>query len=36
VTNASYNGQLGAGQSTSFGFQANGSASGITASCTPT
>lgn len=36
VTNASYNGQLGAGQATSFGFQANGSGTGVTASCTPT
>ncbi len=34
VANASYNGQLGAGQSAPFGFQANGSGSGVTTSCT--
>ncbi len=33
VTNVAYNGTLGAGQSTSFGFQATGSGSGVTASC---
>jgi cellulase/cellobiase CelA1 len=33
--NASYNGSLGAGQSTSFGFQGTGTASGLTLSCTP-
>jgi lysophospholipase L1-like esterase len=35
VTNASYNGALAAGQGTEFGFQGNGSAIGITLSCTP-
>jgi lysophospholipase L1-like esterase len=35
VTNAAYNGQLGAGQSTTFGFQGNGSGDGATVSCTP-
>ena len=35
VTNASYNGALAAGQGTDFGFQGTGSATGITASCTP-
>jgi hypothetical protein len=33
VANASHNGRLGAGQATSFGFQANGSGSGVTVSC---
>jgi len=33
ATNASYNGALGAGQSTSFGFQGTGSGSGVTATC---
>jgi endo-1,4-beta-xylanase len=33
VTNAAYNGSLGAGQSTTFGFQGNGSPSGTTVSC---
>ena len=33
VTNLSYNGALGAGQSTSFGFQGTGSGSGVTVSC---
>jgi GT2 family glycosyltransferase len=33
ASNASYNGSLGAGQSTSFGFQANGAPNGITVSC---
>ncbi|GAA3752976.1 endo-1,4-beta-xylanase [Micromonospora maritima] len=32
-TNVDYNGQLGAGQSTEFGFQGNGSGSGLTPSC---
>lgn len=36
VTNQGYNGTLAAGQTTSFGFQANGSGSGVTASCTAT
>jgi hypothetical protein len=36
VANASYNGRLTAGQSTSFGFQANGSGTGVTVSCAPT
>ncbi|WFE36152.1 endo-1,4-beta-xylanase [Micromonospora sp. WMMD975] len=31
--NVDYNGQLGAGQSAEFGFQGNGSASGITPTC---
>ena len=31
--NVDYNGQLGAGQSTEFGFQGNGSASGLTPTC---
>ena len=35
VTNAAYNGSLGAGQATSFGFQANGTGTGTTATCTP-
>ena len=34
VTNADYNGKLSAGQSTQFGFQAGGSPSGTTVSCT--
>lgn len=34
VTNASYNGKLGAGQATSFGFQGSGSGTGVTVSCT--
>ncbi|GGM26101.1 beta-xylanase [Micromonospora yangpuensis] len=33
-TNVEYNGQLGAGQSTEFGFQGNGSATGVTPTCT--
>jgi endoglucanase len=33
VTNASYNGSLGAGAATTFGFQGSGSGSGVTASC---
>ncbi|MEU9512339.1 endo-1,4-beta-xylanase [Micromonospora sp. NPDC048169] len=32
-TNVDYNGQLGAGQSTEFGFQGNGSGSGMTPTC---
>ncbi len=36
VTNASYNGVLGGGQSTSFGFQATGSGTGATVTCTAT
>jgi Glycosyl hydrolase family 12/Cellulose binding domain len=36
VANASYNGMLGAGASTSFGFQGTGSGSGVTAACTAT
>jgi endoglucanase len=36
VANASYNGALGAGQSTSFGFQANGSGTGATVTCRAT
>ncbi|WP_176308575.1 cellulose binding domain-containing protein, partial [Micromonospora sp. NBS 11-29] len=32
--NVDYNGQLGAGQSTEFGFQGTGSASGLTPTCT--
>jgi endo-1,4-beta-xylanase len=34
VTNAGYNGALGAGQSAAFGFQADGSATGVSATCT--
>ncbi|MEV4483268.1 cellulose binding domain-containing protein [Micromonospora coxensis] len=34
VANQSYNGQLAAGQTTSFGFQGTGSGSGATATCT--
>ncbi len=34
ATNASYNGALGAGQSTSFGFQGTGTGSGVTTTCT--
>ena len=34
ATNASYNGALGAGQSTSFGFQGTGTGSGVSATCT--
>ncbi|AXH93129.1 endo-1,4-beta-xylanase [Micromonospora aurantiaca] len=34
--NVSYNGQLGAGQSTEFGFQGNGSGSGMTPTCSAT
>ncbi|WP_328374751.1 endo-1,4-beta-xylanase [Micromonospora zamorensis] len=33
-TNVDYNGRLGAGQVTEFGFQGNGSASGLTPTCT--
>ncbi|MEU1681646.1 endo-1,4-beta-xylanase [Micromonospora zamorensis] len=33
-TNVDYNGRLGAGQVTEFGFQGNGSASGLTLTCT--
>ncbi|WP_328347943.1 extracellular catalytic domain type 1 short-chain-length polyhydroxyalkanoate depolymerase [Micromonospora sp. NBC_00421] len=33
-TNVDYNGQLGAGQSTEFGFQGTGSAAGVTPTCT--
>ncbi len=33
VANAAYNGSLGAGQATSFGFQGTGSGSGATVSC---
>jgi endo-1,4-beta-xylanase len=33
-SNASYNGRLGTGQSTEFGFQGTGSATGITPTCT--
>jgi endo-1,4-beta-xylanase len=32
-TNVSYNGRLGAGQSTEFGFQGTGTATGLTATC---
>ena len=32
-TNMNYNGQLGPGQTTEFGFQANGTASGLSATC---
>ncbi|RQW85154.1 cellulose binding domain-containing protein, partial [Micromonospora chalcea] len=32
-TNVDYNGQLGAGQSAEFGFQGNGSGSGMTPTC---
>jgi hypothetical protein len=35
ASNAAYNGTVAAGQSTQFGFQANGSPSGVTVSCTP-
>jgi acetylxylan esterase len=34
VTNMSYNGALGAGQATAFGFQGSGTGSGATVSCT--
>jgi hypothetical protein len=34
VTNEAYNGQLAAGQSTTFGVQGTGSPSGVTAACT--
>jgi acetylxylan esterase len=34
VTNMPYNGRLTAGQSTEFGFQANGSGTGVTTTCT--
>ena len=34
VSNASYNGQLGSGASTTFGFQGTGSGAGATTSCT--
>lgn len=34
VTNANYNGQLGAGQSADFGFQGAGVGTGVTATCT--
>ncbi|WP_203935546.1 cellulose binding domain-containing protein, partial [Planosporangium mesophilum] len=33
-TNVSYNGRIAAGQSTQFGFQGTGSATGMTPSCT--
>ena len=33
-TNVDYNGQLGAGQVTEFGFQGNGSGAGMTPTCT--
>jgi len=33
ASNAAYNGTLGAGQSTTFGFQGNGSPAGVTVSC---
>jgi len=33
VANASYNGKVSAGQSTSFGFQGTGTGTGATASC---
>ncbi|WP_198166882.1 cellulose binding domain-containing protein, partial [Micromonospora rifamycinica] len=33
-TNVDYNGQLGAGQSTEFGFQGSGSGTGMTPTCT--
>jgi poly(3-hydroxybutyrate) depolymerase len=35
-TNVSYNGRLGAGQATEFGFQGSGSASGLMPTCTAT
>jgi endo-1,4-beta-xylanase len=35
VSNLSYNGSLAAGATTNWGFQANGSATGTTVSCTP-
>jgi endo-1,4-beta-xylanase len=35
VSNASYNGNVGAGQTTTFGFQGTGSGAGATVSCTP-
>jgi endoglucanase len=34
VTNMAYNGKLGAGQSTEFGFQGTGAGTGATVSCT--
>jgi cellulase/cellobiase CelA1 len=33
VSNMSYNGALGAGQATEFGFQGNGVGTGVTVSC---
>jgi hypothetical protein len=36
VTNASYNGALSAGASTSYGFQATGSGAGVTTTCIAT
>jgi hypothetical protein len=35
AANVAYNGSVAAGQSTQFGFQANGSPNGVTVSCTP-
>jgi lysophospholipase L1-like esterase len=35
-SNAAYNGRLGAGQSTEFGFQASGSGAGLAPTCAPT
>ncbi|GFJ76170.1 hypothetical protein Phou_003500 [Phytohabitans houttuyneae] len=35
-TNVSYNGRIAAGQSTEFGFQGNGSGTGMTPTCTAT
>jgi len=36
VANQSYNGSVGAGQTTNFGFQGSGPGSGVTATCTAT
>ncbi|NLT53519.1 MAG: PHB depolymerase family esterase [Actinomycetales bacterium] len=36
VTNAAYNGRLGAGQTTNFGFVGNGTGAGTTVTCTAT
>ena len=36
VTNAAYNGRLGAGQTTNFGFVGTGTGAGATVTCTAT
>jgi len=35
VSNAAYNGSLGAAQNTSFGFQGTGNGSGVSVTCSP-